>query len=246
MTEHISVEIHKDLLLDDSKIIEYTAKAFRMLPKLDKPRILDIGCGQGRSTLELARLSPGPITAIDIDQPSLDMLSKKAVEAGLSDRITIMNRSMFEMDFPNESFDIIWAEGSIFIIGFERGLKEWRRFLKPGGCLVVHEMVWLQPGPPPEIRDYWRKIYSGISGIPENLEHISDCGYDLIGHFALPDDIWWIAYYEPLEKRIEELREKYVDQSGARAVLEKEQHEIDLYKKYSTWYGSAFFVMRRK
>lgn len=32
--------------------------------------------------------------------------------------------SMFEMDFEPESFDLIWSEGSIYIAGFQTGLKD--------------------------------------------------------------------------------------------------------------------------
>jgi len=176
---------------------------------LDRPRILDIGCGRGDPTLELARLSQGEIIGIDIHQPSLDSLARKIEGAGLSSRVKAVNCSMFDMDFPDESFDIIWAEGSIWIIGFERCLKEWRRFLKPNGFLAVHEMTWLRPNPPKEICDYWRGVYPGITTVPENLEQISGCGYDVIGHFTLPEDAWWIEYYGPLEKRIGASRKIY-------------------------------------
>lgn len=216
-----------------------------MLPELDNPCILDVGCGPGGPTLELARLSRGPIIGLDTHQPYLDRLTRKIEEAGLSDRVKAVNCSMFEMDFSDESFDIIWAEGSIYIIGFERGLKEWRRFLKPGGFLVVHEMTWLRPAPPQEIYDYWKAFYPGIKTVQENLKQIPGCGYDLIGHFTLPDDAWWIEYYGPLEKRIRQIRKKYSDDSEALAALDKEQREIEMFKKYHKWYGSVFFVMQK-
>ena len=47
----------KDLVR--KRLLKYTRKAFRMLSQMDKPRILDIGCGSGAPTLELARLSQG-------------------------------------------------------------------------------------------------------------------------------------------------------------------------------------------
>ena len=216
-----------------------------MLPPMDRPRVLDVGCGPGGPTLELARLIRGEIVGLDIHQPSLDRLMRKIEKAGLSDRVKAVNCSLFEMDFPDKSFDIIWAEGSIYIIGFERGLKEWRRFLKAKGFLVVHDMTWLCPDPPKEIYDYWKERYPGIRTVEENLKLIPCFGYDLIGHFTLPEDAWWIEYYGPLEKRIRGLRMKYVDDSKALGVLEKEQREIDMFKKYHTWYGSAFFVMQK-
>jgi ubiquinone/menaquinone biosynthesis C-methylase UbiE len=46
-----------------------------MLPVLDSPRILDVGCGPGGPTLELARLSHGQVVGLDVHQPYLDELS---------------------------------------------------------------------------------------------------------------------------------------------------------------------------
>ena len=64
------------------RFLKYTRKAFRILPQMDKPRILDIGCGSGVPTLELARLSHGEVMGIDIDQPALDEFAGKIKKAG--------------------------------------------------------------------------------------------------------------------------------------------------------------------
>ena len=245
MREDIFFEIHRDLPREGPGRNKYTRKAFRMLPKMEKPRILDIGCGPGGPTMELARLSQGNVIGLDIHQPFLDKLQRKIEEAGLSGRVQAVKGSMVEMNFPEASFDILWAEGSIFIIGFKRGLKEWRRFLKPKGFLVVHEMTWLKSDPPQEISAYWKKVYPGIKTIPENLELIPGCRYRHIGHFPLPEDAWWDEYYDPLERRIQSLRKKYTKDPKALAILDNEQLEIDLFRKYSQWYGSVFYVMQK-
>jgi SAM-dependent methyltransferase len=245
MANEIFFEIHADLPREGPGRNEYTARAFKMLPRLESPRILDIGCGPGGPTMELARLSGGHVTGMDTHQPYLDRLSQKIKEAGLTNHVEAMNCSMFELPFSDESFDIIWAEGSIYLIGFERGLREWRRFIKPNGFLVVHEMTWLRPEPPQEISDYWKELYAGIRTVAENVELIPGCGYSLLGHFTLPEDAWWTEYYGPLEDRLRELRDKYVANAAALAELNEEQREIDMYKKYQQWYGSVFFVMQR-
>ena len=245
MTGDERFQVRKDKIR--KRLLKYTRKAFRMLPQMDKPRILDIGCGSGVPTLELARLGQGEVIGIDIDQPALDEFTRRIEEAGLPDRVQAVNCSMFHMDFPDESFDIIWAEGSTFIVGFERALKEWRRFLKPKGFLVAHEMTWSRPDPPQEVYNYWKGLAaSGIRTVPEYLEQISVCGYEVVGYFTLPEDAHWIEYYGPLEIRIQELRLKHVNDSKALEVIDKEQQEIEVSRKYHQWYSSAFFVMQRR
>jgi len=122
--------IHKDLPREGSGRDKYTQKAFDMIPTIKQPLILDVGCGPGLQTIKLAKLTDGKIIAIDIHQPYLDQLKQSAKKEELSDRIEILNKSMFDMNFPEEHFDIIWAEGSIFIIGFEKGLEGWKKYIK--------------------------------------------------------------------------------------------------------------------
>jgi len=246
MPDDIFFELHEGLPRQNPGRDRYTRQAYQMLPEMDRPHILDIGCGSGSPTLELAKLSQGEVVGIDIHQPFLDELTRKAEKAGFASRVRAINCSMFDMDFPDESFDIIWAEGSIYIVGFEEGLKHWRRLLKKEGFLVIHEMVWLRPDPPQEVGDYWREFYPGIKTVAGNLEQVSRSGYHLIGCFALPEDAWWREYYGPLEKRIKKLRTKYVRNREALAVIDAEQREIDMYKKYYRWYGSAFFAMQKR
>jgi len=129
------------------------------------------------------------------------------------------------MDFPNESFDIIWAEGSIHIIGFERGLREWRRFLKPDGFMIVHD---------------------DMGNITEKMEQISSCGYELLEHFTLDEDTWWFEYYSPLERRINEIRAQYADKAEVLALLDRDQREIDMFKKNPSRFCSVFFIMKKR
>lgn len=214
---------HKDRIR--KRLLKYTRKAFRMLPKLDKPRILDIGCGSGVPTMELARLCNGKITALDIDQDMLDVLIGKVEKAGLSNRIEVVNRSLFDMQLPDGSFDVIWAEGSINIIGFKKGLLEWKRLLKSGGFMVVHDEK---------------------GDVKEKLEQISSCGYELLDYFELDEKVWWAEYFVPLEKLIYEARLKYADAPGIVEALQDSEGEIDMFLKAPERNSSVCFVMKRR
>ena len=206
-------------------LLKYTRKAFRMLPKLDRPCILDIGCGSGVPTMELARLSNGEITGLDVNQEFLDALARKIEKAGIQDRVKAMKCSIYDMKFPDESFDIIWAEGSMHIIGFERGLKEWKRFIKTNGFLVVHDEK---------------------SNIEEKLKQISICGYELLDYFVLDKDRWWVEYFSPLKKLVFETRTKYADDVKAIEEVYYAEQEIDMFKENPELNSSAFFAMKKK
>jgi ubiquinone/menaquinone biosynthesis C-methylase UbiE len=206
------------------RLLKYTRRAFRMLPKLDKPRILDIGCGSGVPTMELARLGQGEVIGIDIDQPALDKLTKKIREAGFSNRVQAVNCSILDMIFPDESFDIIWSEGSIFFVGFERGIQEWKRFLKPNGFMVIHDEK---------------------GNVQEKLEQISKFGYRLLGYFILSEDTWRTEYFAPLEKLIAESQTSYTDDSNTLEELNQARRELEMFKRNPECNSSVCFVMQK-
>ena len=209
------------------------------------PRILDVGCGPGAQTIELARATGGWIVAVDIRQRFLDELTERADAAGILPQVTTVNTSMFDMDFDDASFDLIWSEGAIYIQGFTNALTAWHRFLKPGGWLAVSELTWLVPNPPPEAAEYWVLNYPGMGSIERNCQIVAEAGYVSMDGFVLPEQDWWNNYYEPAERRVEELREKYAKDLEVLATLDEATREHDLFRAYHDSYGYVFYVMRK-
>ena len=225
---------------------EATLRALGLVRELpDRPRILDIGCGSGAQTIELARATSGEIVAVDIRQRFLDELTEHARDAGVLSQITTVNASMFDMQFPAESFDLIWSEGAIYIAGFAAGLSAWRRFLKPGGWLAVSELSWLVPNPPAETEQFWARNYPGMKSIERNCQVISETGYVDADGFVLPVQDWWDNYYGPGQTRVAALRKKYAGDPDVLAILEDAQREYDLFRVHCDAYGYVFFVMRK-
>ena len=240
------LEIHKNMPRQGAGRNKYTEKAYNMIPKIEKPNILDIGCGPGMQTIKLAKISYGRVIGIDIFDQYLDQLRELIKKEHLENKVEALNQSMFDIKFPEKYFDIIWAEGSIFIIGFEKGLIKWKKYIKEKGYLAVHDLAWIRKNPPREIRDFFNKTYPAMKTVEENLELIKKSGYNVLGNFALPEDAWWEFYYDPLQKRLNRLKEKYQNNKKAMEFINKEQLEIDLYKKYSKYYSSVFYVIQKK
>ena len=136
MTElELLVDFHKDAERQGPGSPNETIKALDLtgVDKNEDLKIADIGCGSGDQTITLAQNTNGQITAVDLFPGFLDKLDNKAKELGLHNRVTTLKKSMDDLPFDNEEFDIIWSEGAIYNIGFEAGIKKWKEYLKSGG-----------------------------------------------------------------------------------------------------------------
>ena len=143
---------------------EFTRRAYNSIPNPHKhPFILDIGCGQGMQTLELARISGGKIIALDNHQGFLDLLMAQAKKQGLEEKIIPQNISMLDMNFEEGSFDIIWSEGALYFMGFQNGLKRCHQLLKDKGYLAVTELVYTVLDPPDAVFEYFETEYPDIN-----------------------------------------------------------------------------------
>ncbi|MGH6900006.1 MAG: SAM-dependent methyltransferase [Geminicoccaceae bacterium] len=220
-----------------------TREALRRLPALPAaPRVLDLGCGSGRSALVLAEALRTRVIAIDIHQPFLDQLRATAAARGLGHLIEPRCADMAAPGVPAGSVDLLWSEGAIYFLGFEDGLRLWRPLLAPGGCLAVSECSWLRADPPGEAAAFFREGYPGMAGVSENLERARAAGFEVLDHFTLPPDAWWDEYYTPLEARMDLLA---ADPDPAlAAVIAETRREIDLFRRCGHAYGYVFYLMR--
>lgn len=224
---------------------EATRRAYDMMPDVPVcPRILDIGCGPGVQTTDLLEISNGTVLALDFLALMLDRTQANARRAQVSDRLEVLEQDMNQMDFPSASFDVIWSEGAIYNLGFEAGLNKVMRFVRPGGCVVVSEAVWLKPDPPAPVVEFWEQ-YPQIDTVENKLHVIDRLGYVCEGHFVLPDSAWFDDYYTPMQTLVDEKAKQWAGIADGMAVIGQARHEIEIFSQYSTFYGYAFFVMRR-
>ena len=225
---------------------ESTLKALARCEHLPaQPEILDVGCGTGAQTLALATGSDGHITAVDLIPSFLARLDRNVVRLGLEERIEIRQADMNKLPFSEASFDLVWSEGAIYIMGFDNGLSEWRPLVKPGGYLVVSEVSWFRPDPPQEVLDFWQENYPAIRTVDENLAAARDRGWLPVENFHLPKEGWVQEYYRQLEKRLSDFRQAKADDPDAQGVADLTELEMSIFSRYSDFYGYEFYILRR-
>jgi SAM-dependent methyltransferase len=220
------VRIEDVLRIDDLRagFLRYSREAYARLPVLDRPRILDIGCGSGLPTIELARLSSGLIVGIDTDRSALSTLRRRIEQAGLSRRVKAVNASLFAPPFPDGSFDLLWEEGVLHVLDPATSLRACRRLLRPGGLMVMGETT------------AW---YADVRTL------VGDLGFQLVDQHLLPTRSWWTDYYAPLEANITALQDARRDEPDLRRQLARYERGVAMVKADPGRYDCGFFIVSR-
>ncbi len=227
--------------------VEDTLKALSFINSANNTnlKVADIGCGSGGQTITLAQNLNAEITAIDLFPEFLGELNDKAKKLGLTNEITTLKASMDDLPFDKEEFDIIWSEGAIYNMGFESGIKNWKKFLKPGGYLAVSEITWIMDSRPKTLEDFWTKEYSEMDIASNKIKILEENGFTLTGYFFLDESSWIENYYKPLESNFDSYLERNNHSEQAKEVVQEYKSEIELYHKYKDYYSYGFYVARK-
>jgi SAM-dependent methyltransferase len=222
---------------------EITIKALSFIDNLTCDScIADIGCGTGGQTMVLAQHAPGQITGIDLFPAFIDLFNLNAGKLNLQERVKCIKGSMDNLPFENEELDLIWSEGAIYNIGFERGLNEWRKFLKTGSCIAVSEASWFTEERPSEIDEFWKDAYPEIDTIPNKVAQVQKAGYIPVATFILPEYCWTENFYTPQLKVEEIFLKRHAGNRSAEEFVANCRHEAQLYTRYKEYYGYVFYI----
>jgi SAM-dependent methyltransferase len=225
---------------------EVTLKALSFIGNLtSESRIADIGCGTGGQTMVLAQHAPGQITGIDLFPAFIDLFNQNAAGLNLQHRVKGIVGSMENLPFQENELDVIWSEGAIYNIGFERGLNEWRKFLKPGGYIAVSEASWFTEERPDEIHNFWMDAYPQIDTIPNKVAQLQKAGYVPVATFILPENCWTEHFYVPQVAAQEAFLQKYAGNKTAEELVANQRHESELYSRFNAFYGYAFYIGKK-
>ena len=225
--------------------IAETLKALSFIDGLtEKSKIADIGCGTGGQTLTLAKNTSCEIIGIDTWPDFINMLNQNAIAKNFENRVKGIVGSMKNLPFKEEEFDLIWSEGAIYNIGFERGINEWKKYLKKGGYIAVTENTWFTDERPTEIQEFWESAYPEIDTIPNKVAQMQKAGYLPVSTYVLPETIW-IDYYAITKKLQKVFIEKYKGNKTVEEFVASQRYEAELYEKYKKYYGYVFYIGKK-
>lgn len=242
----ILVKTHEDLDRQGPGSSEMTTRALSFLGDLSKiSRVADLGCGTGGQTMILAQNITGSIIAVDQFPQFIDILNNNAKKLSLEDKVQGIIGNVETLSFEKEEFDLIWSEGVIDSIGFEKGLSHWSNFLKKNGYVALTCPSWLTDEHPAEVEKFWIDAGSGLDTIANNIGVMQKTGYGLIAAFTLPENCWTEHYFIPRQAAEKALLEKYPRNKTLEEYIQGGKYEVELYSKYSQHYGYVFYIGKK-
>jgi ubiquinone/menaquinone biosynthesis C-methylase UbiE len=225
---------------------EATIKALSFIDNIShESKIADLGCGTGGQTMILAQNTKGSITALDLFLGSIDKLNAHAEKLGLQNRVKGIVGSMDNLPLQNGEFDLIWSEGAIANIGFEKALNYWKNFLKKDGYIAVTYESWFTDERPSEIEKWWVDAVPEIGTIGHNISIMQKTGYVPVAAFTLSENCWIENYFIPQKARQEEFLKKYPGNKKVETFIAFLRQEAELYSKYKQYYGYVFYIGKK-
>ncbi len=128
--------------------------AIRGLDPVSKPRVADLCCGRGGASRVLASEFGAICTGVDTSEVLLRAARERALAERLEERLEYVSGDARHVDLPSGSFDLVLAlGGALTYMGRSEGLERIRFLLKPGGALLLSDLIYLDSAVPDEISE---------------------------------------------------------------------------------------------
>lgn len=128
--------------------------------------VLDVGCGPGTITADLARVvAPGKVTGVDPSESVLEQARATAAEAGV-DNVSFERGDVYALEAGNGAFDVVHAHQVLLhLTDPVAALREMLRVVRPGGVVAARDTdyagaMWWPADPR---LDKWREVYRAVA-----------------------------------------------------------------------------------
>ena len=193
----------------------------------------------------LAKNTGGHITGVDMVADFINIFNDASKKHNFSDRVQGIVGDALKLPFEKDGLDLIWSEGMIDSLGFEKTLSYWNGFLKTDGYIAVTSPSWLTTEKPAEIEKFWIDAGSGLYSIESNIESMQKSGYSFVAAFTLPEECWIQNYFIPRQATEKELLIKYPEDKTVEDYVHSMKYEVDLYEKHKQHYGYVFYIGKK-
>jgi SAM-dependent methyltransferase len=107
-------------------------------PRAAGAKVLEFGCGDSSYAVKLSQWG-GTVTAIDISDEAIEETRRRVAEAGFLNQTSLIRMNAEELDFPDESFDLVVGRAILHHLDLEKSYAAIARVLKPGGAAIFLE-----------------------------------------------------------------------------------------------------------
>jgi SAM-dependent methyltransferase len=152
-------------------------------------RLLDLACGKGELLCQFASRFGASGVGVDIHPPFLEGAKQRAAELGVAATVRFVEGDAGEVRHFDEQFDLVSCIGATWIGGGLAGTLElMRRWVAPGGWLLVGDVYWTEPAPVEVKRRYGpEELFADLAG---TLDRFDAAGLDLVEMVLANDDDW--------------------------------------------------------
>jgi SAM-dependent methyltransferase len=167
---------------------------------------------------------------------------------GFSKRLQTHLDDMSSMPFKKKSFDIIWCEGSINYLGFEKGIKEFKKFLKHNGMIVVADYALKMDRKnnkfPQELKEYLEGFYPSIDIHENNIFSAENYNYKLIATFQVQEEAWHENYLSIIKEQCDKIESENEPSIEIKKVLKEMMLDSNMHEKYNKYYSYYFYIFQ--
>lgn len=128
-------------------------------------RVLEVGCGLGRTACYIAKRHGCMVVGVDISERMVDRSKERARREGVEDTVEFKVADVQNLPFGSAAFDAVIGESvTAFAVDKERAVSEYARVTKPGGHVGLNECIWMG-APPSGLVKYMSRII-GVEFLP--------------------------------------------------------------------------------